>query len=80
MTFEWALSELKAGRRVRPESWHHNGWRLELLGASGIAGLSQGPDGAMLVRLDEMGKPISGWSPSTGDLLRDDWEAVPTDG
>jgi len=81
-TFEYALHELKAGKKVSREGWNAKGMWVELLYPVGYAELTRpclvhvAPRGASSHYKEQDDLNKSAWLPSNSDLLADDWRVV----
>lgn len=79
--FSDALMWLKEGKRVQRAGWNGKGQWVEMATGDGLSFSSPHLDVSMPVALHLVLKNaqdvfVPGWTPSTGDLMADDWQVV----
>lgn len=81
LDFSMALNWLKTGKRLQRAGWNGAGQWVEMATGDGLFFSSPHLDVSMPVALHLVLKNaqdvfVPGWTPSTGDLMADDWQVV----
>lgn len=81
LDFSMAMNWLKTGKRVQRAGWNGAGQWVEMATGNGLTFSSPHLDVSMPVALHLVLKNaqdvyVPGWTPSTGDLMAEDWQVV----